>query len=372
MGSHNRSQHFVSRFYLARFAFPPERRAIGVFNLKVERYIRCASVKDQACRVYFYGVDNVVERRLGILEGAVAPVFRKIESRGLAPFRGSEDHSVALSYVFHQASRTPYAVAASEEMFEKMKAAVLSEGPVSPEVRVSLENSPKEKAAWLLWVSGFVLPVARDLDAVLLINRTRRPFITSDNPAVLWNPYLAARDVPGSHAGWGRLGIQAFMPLSESSVLAFYDSGTYRYARARFRRLVIRKDGDVDLINALQIIRADENIYLGPQAEEYYVRRLSRRYSCRRPAERVAVREYVELDVETRQPTGNTIIGSHAADVRLPHLPSFLRIRRRAMRKPIVSGADLVRNPSLTEEVTKRFMGERNSRFQTKDGRNGA
>jgi hypothetical protein len=51
----NKKQHYVPKFYLKYFSNNEEGKSIGVYNLKVGKFIRYSNLENQAFENYFYG-----------------------------------------------------------------------------------------------------------------------------------------------------------------------------------------------------------------------------------------------------------------------------------------------------------------------------
>jgi hypothetical protein len=59
----NKNQHFVPKFYLRHFS--ADKKSIHLLNLKSEKPIFGAPLKNQCSRDYFYGEDGRHEKALG-------------------------------------------------------------------------------------------------------------------------------------------------------------------------------------------------------------------------------------------------------------------------------------------------------------------
>ena len=86
-------------------------------------------------------------------------------------------------------------------------------------------------------------------------------FILGDKPAVLYNQYCEQVEHHG-HLGFNRTGIQLFMPLSPKEYLLLYDGQVYDYVKSQ--RVT---DTDIEILNTLQIIQSESNIYFSNWAD---------------------------------------------------------------------------------------------------------
>lgn len=65
----NKNQHFVPRCYLRPFTINCNNKAINLFNIDKQKFIKNAPVKHQCSRDYFYGEDLIIEKALQPIEG---------------------------------------------------------------------------------------------------------------------------------------------------------------------------------------------------------------------------------------------------------------------------------------------------------------
>ena len=99
----NMRQHFVSRFYLRRFS--TNDKSINIWNVKRERTIYNANLKNQCSGDYFYGKNLNVELALSMIEGRAAQILRSIEKTGCPPSLGSVEQQNLVLYVLMQHGR---------------------------------------------------------------------------------------------------------------------------------------------------------------------------------------------------------------------------------------------------------------------------
>lgn len=178
----NKNQHFVPKAHLKPFTVDGEGRAIHLFNLDADRAIPNASVRNQCSHDNFYGQDKQLERAIQTVEGAYGSAIKRlvIEQAPLSAL----DRIVLRRFILLQHLRTQAASVSASQI-----GAALARIPgVLPE-----GEAFDPKAAMLEAVQGAMFFYARsmkivdDLQLTLIRNRTRTPFITSDDPAVLTN-----------------------------------------------------------------------------------------------------------------------------------------------------------------------------------------
>ena len=257
----NKNQHFVPRCYLSPFTDVGEGKAINLFNLDHNRAIRGAPVKGQCSGDYFYGDDLVLEKLLQTFEGRYAARLRAI----LEPNYELTEHDGAMLKEFwllqylrtDASSRTMVAMVA--QMDDDM-------GGLPPGYLTNIKEAVQTAMHIFFENSGSVA----DLNIRLVRNRMDRPFITSDNPAVMTNRWhLTDRRAELIVPGLLSAGMTGFLPLSSDVLCAIYDSDLYS---------VMHQRGWVDLVNSADLDAFNEQQILACQHNVYFQRWNDRRY----------------------------------------------------------------------------------------------
>jgi len=108
---------------------------------------------------------------------------------------------------------------------------------------------------------GDILPHIADLELVVLDNKTEEPFITSDTPVIVTNPFAPHQ------AGLKDIGTVLFFPVSPQKLIIIYDSRLYGTISPE-----IRDQKCIEAFNFYQCISADERILSNDSAtlERYY------------------------------------------------------------------------------------------------------
>ena len=183
MASH-KNQHFVARCYLKPFSLDGEGRAINLYNIDRRDGVRNAPVKGQCSAKYFYGDDLRVEKWLQGPEGRYAQTLSKIGNHGYR--LNEEDKMVLRRFCYLQHCRTE---AASQRAAQLMSGVmdVAYNGDIPPDWR----TTTREAVLAGMQTFGETMHVVDDLKVCLVRNRTRQPFVTSDDPAVLTNRWYA-------------------------------------------------------------------------------------------------------------------------------------------------------------------------------------
>ncbi len=318
-----RQQHFVPKFYLKRFSHDGKGKQLSLWSGVSQLYVKDARLSDQAYADNFYGADGSVEDTLSVLESKVAGITAQIMRDGLLPVTGSEEHLLLYTFVMFQAERTKAGASDMETTADQMMRFFFKEDPrfepYLPHIKLKLLNPGAQKLAL---VSPLV-PLCLDLAAKLLINEGAHEFVTSDNPVVRYNQFTEARNWPSSGAGWSMPGLQVFFPLSPKHVLLLYDSDMYSFPDASGDIQIVKSLSDINWINGLQYLVADENVYFSTGIDELYATRMHQRWAkYRRP--RYTVNEYERTDPRDPSKKG-TILMTTFNNIRIGLQLSFVK-----------------------------------------------
>ena len=282
-------QHYVPRFLLRNFAADRSGKTICILNIQTGKSIPGAKLKTQACKDYFYGSDGYLENALSVVEGRVSAIIADVCELKLPCWRSNE-HDELLLFTVQLYLCTQYAAEATSEFMEGfMKSVVpphLKEHAARVGIRLDQPAAFNLKFAWPAFL------VASDLGYALFHNKTGTPFITSDNPVVLYNQFLERRKLFGSNTGWVTKGLQVFLPLSPTHLLLFYDRDVYGTRNKSNWVIDGVTPADVCELNKLQCITANENVYYGANVDDAYVRGVLADVALRRRVCRASATTY--------------------------------------------------------------------------------
>jgi Protein of unknown function (DUF4238) len=287
----NKSQHYVPQFYLRNFSKGD--KCIGLYNLRSSKTVEQASIRDQACKDYFYGKDLYLEKRLMDMEGLASRIIRGIINARCLPDRKGDDFRTLCIFVMMQENRTVESVALLNEMFEKVGKAMLSRSIKDPEL---LKHLPALKIevnhpfSILLKQAITTEPLIRDLKLKVLHNVSTTPFITSDHPVVMQNQFHANLTDNRSR-GLVSEGLQIFLPISPHHALMFYDDVVYAAGSVASNFIRIPSDEQIELLNGHQWIGATSNVYFPEGADMARLARGAATY--------VPMRRHTRVDVTT-------------------------------------------------------------------------
>lgn len=262
----NKNQHFLPQHYLRLFSVDGGKN-IGITRLEPFKFIT-GPIKGQCQAEWFYRDDGELDEWLKQTESGYGNMLPGlIDAR-----RMSGEQLVAcrfLAVLFN--IRTKKAAEIHGLFSRRMFFDVVNEGIDRGEV-------PPPPADWSMdtveatGVSGFLVKNSllqcffemSTLHCKLLEPTGEARFVTSDHPTVCMNQLFAkeAETTKRSYSGFSRSGFQLILPLCPTLCLFFYDPKVYKVGSKR-DNLVGLRDGDVELLNSLQVQNADACLYTG-------------------------------------------------------------------------------------------------------------
>lgn len=286
--------HFVPQFYLKRFS--SGKRFIRCFHKATKAVIPRASIKGQCAIDNFYGWQDNIEWSLGVIESRAATMFRQIDIRHTLPDINGTDWQTLLVFMALQSSRTQLSGRESDDMadyyyklmgkYEAEKAGIdLSKFRIGSQFPAAL---PMEIA-----VQAY--PELNKLDRCLLINNSRMPFVTSDNPVVYYNSRYSQVDHMGT-IGLSSEGLQIFYPISPTAIILLYDPESYK--RPSNNHIKVLREKDVIQINLVHYLWSGEVLFWSNEATDAGVRLISEHCDPFLPYERSVNRESDHVDLE--------------------------------------------------------------------------
>lgn len=271
--------HFVPRVHLRMFSDCPNRRRIGLYNFKSDIYIEKASLRHQAGLNNFYE-SKFVEEALAEIEAAYGSNLKYMIEAERIPHPGSDQHMALLQYITLQRQRIPSTIKEGELMLDaSLKGFLMSKG-ISQQVldTVVLKQTHTQIASILAVDEEY--PLMKDLEIRLLRNETGKSFFTSDVPVIFYNQLFEKKSIQIGGSGIGALGFQAVFPISPTHALLLYDPSVYN-VRSQGALCVIKREGDVENINKLQVVNARNHLYF-PSKSLHQIRMIVPKYRRRR------------------------------------------------------------------------------------------
>lgn len=272
----NKKQHYIPQFYLKNFS--QDGKQVFVYHLK-SRKAFLSPIGSTCQDKFFYGKDGEFEKALSEVEEFQAKAVKSIvETRDLTKFVG-EDPFNLLSFIMLQHTRTKAAKLVAENMVDffiehyfkpLMKSREEFKG-FTPEKIDSLKITMPRFYKWMMGTSLTNIEGIFDLKPFLLINTTKKPFITSDSPVILNNYMKIAKR---SMIGFQSPGLQIFCPLTSSLLLLLIDEDAYRIFSSSEHIIDITNESDVDNLNKLQLLNCLDIIIFDNSGDEKYIEQL--------------------------------------------------------------------------------------------------
>jgi hypothetical protein len=225
-----RNQHYVPQFYLKNFSENKK----SIYRYSIERKVLERRQISKTCALhYFYAKPSLSpesEKLLSGIEDVQSGIVNNILMNGKVSDLPIEDSLNLRQFVLFTSARTN----ASKKMGEKFATAWINKlmipiwsqseefqktgfDPKKHHVEVTRDGANSEDM--ICAINGAILLL--DLKATLLINKTGRSFITSDNPTIRYN-FITFKSLPLN--GHGNPGLLLFLPLSGRITLCFYES----------------------------------------------------------------------------------------------------------------------------------------------------
>jgi len=346
-----KKQHYVSRFYLKNFSNNSDKKTIGIFNIQSEKFIRSGSIKNEAYSDNIYGKDGVIETALGGIEGVSAKViFDIIQKKGL-PKHKSDKHDILLVFVLLLSARTKFIAESMDELLDKQMRVMFANHPYARKHLDEVKFKYEYPALLALRIASETRFFAADLRFKLLVNETKLPFITSDNPVVKYNQFLANRSFHGSNVGLASKGLQIILPLSPNVCVIFYDSDVYKIGRPMRRIIRVKKIIDINEINKIQLVNANENIYFDDAITEKFVMELAKKGKKFRRKKKANISVYDAYD--SQKGRKGKVMHMFQEDVHTNLQLSFISITQKARRYDLSKRVVYVRKPKLMNEYER-------------------
>jgi len=271
-------QHFVPQFFQRFFSFENNGKTIGMFETTRNVFKSHVKISSHLGRKHFYGRDGQLEEWLAKLESHSAPIFREMWEGEKLPIPQSPNHSKMLHFLIILDLRNPihFKILKNFEQRLPNTKSKISEGNVSTDMIPGLQEQQSDKGKLnSLKSAELLVPDLLNLKYKLIKNKTSNPFIISDNPLVMYNQFLEKRNWKfGSQRDFGLKGLQLFLPLNDSYMLAVYDSDIYKLGNKKEHIVLIDDKKSIDQLNLLQFLNSESTVNFNHKASEHYIRTL--------------------------------------------------------------------------------------------------
>lgn len=260
----HKNQHYVSQFYLKNFS--SDRKTIGTLILSSNKFIENAPIKNQCSKDNFYQ-DKNYEIALSELEADTSVIFDKIMNK---EDLSSKEKFIARAFMLLQETRTKHSADIVHRGFNLMTTYLESRG-ISDEFKPTFEKLKVHSSdAIEIMKSMFQTSMnnCADLTLKVIINKTKLPFITSDDPLITYNKHLERLEY--HNYGLSCNGLIILLPISPTHTLVLYDANTYKLGTRKQFYVPVSNIKDIEEICLLTILHASQTIYVKNGSIDYY------------------------------------------------------------------------------------------------------
>ena len=254
-----KNQHYVPQFYLRYFSV--DTKNVEVYILKSEKNIPSAPIKGQASRDYFYSDNMEMEKALSTLEACAKKVLDKIIAAPTEPL-SKEDKDTLFDFTMIQLGRTEVQASIVRQWYERMAQSLpevfskmstdtggdQGEGLKEKVLRL-IGEPPPFPAVYAVAAHEQISDIMRDLSVKILVNKTGKAFITSNNPAAKYDQFMER--MRQETYGLGAQGLQIFFPLSPQIGVMYYDPKCYKLGYKKREYVELVQDKDINELNKL-------------------------------------------------------------------------------------------------------------------------
>lgn len=264
-----KNQHFIPKFYLRNFSYHLNQKEIGIYVPSNDFFKNDVALRDQGSKKFFYGKDEIIENQFASMEKHFANSVNTIISNQNLNKKNRKELFELLTFVLFSDLRNPIIIGNVSNFptnFNDLKLPVrLPELEHLESVKITLSTVKS------------ILPFLLDLDYKLFINITNAPFITSDYPCAKYN--ILYEDIPTffSVFAYRSKGFLLFYPISSNLTIIFFDKSTYRIGNKRDNVIQLNDKKEIDQLNTLQILNANETIYFNESISYNYIKELFRK-----------------------------------------------------------------------------------------------
>ena len=267
-----KNQHYVPQFYQRFFSADKDHKTIGAYIIEQRKYIPRAPIKNQSSGDYFYSTNQKIEDALGKIEKLAFAVIQQIHEN---PEKKLSKEAKYTLYVFTiiQIGRTLDRVNFIQESFneliksifkahidiEKKHNRIEDAELLTDEIIDSIVVNLQEPALHSLGIHAKNISTCIDLKMKILINKTSTSFITSDNPACMYNMFFERIGEP-SYA-LGSKGLIIYMPVAKNLAIIYYDPKCYKMGFRKKEYLEITQKEDIENLNLLISCSANKVLY---------------------------------------------------------------------------------------------------------------
>ncbi|WP_298554557.1 DUF4238 domain-containing protein [uncultured Algibacter sp.] len=290
----NKKQHYVPKFYLKLFSNNQSNSHIKIFVKYTNKIIPNGDLKNQAYKNYFYGKDTTIEKEFSKIEDEVSRIISEIIESKALPKRQNVDFESLWLFTFIQNSRTKYSADETNKMINQTLKTIFKNDNRFKDKIDEVEFGYENPVLLNLDTLTNTIAVTKDLKCKLIINQTNKPFVTSDNPIVLYNQFLEQRNHQFGKCGLASKGLQVFYPINPELALIYYDEKVYKIGFRKRNYIETSNEKDIESLNILQFLNSDKVVYSNEIATDYYLETLMSKASKYNTSRGSDINEYPE------------------------------------------------------------------------------
>lgn len=294
-----KNQHYVPQFYQRMFSGDVNHKTIGAYIISSRKYIPAAPIKNQSSGDYFYSDNQKIEDALGKMEELASEVIKKIKTNPKCRLSTREEY-ILYCFTFIQIGRTLDRANFIQESVNQVAKTMLKKYVelkrttdeaaevecITDEIVDTIKVNLNKPAMFSLGQHVQLINTCIDLKLKVIINNTRMPFVTSDNPACMYSMFLERVGEP--IYALGSKGLIFYIPLSSDIALLFYDSLCYKVGDRKKSYVEITQQEDAVQLNHLSACYANEVLYcLDGSISKYELEKLVDIHDKYRPLQRV-------------------------------------------------------------------------------------
>lgn len=360
--ANNKNQHFVPRCYLRPFTLNEAGTAINVYNIDRQRFIPHAPVKNQCSKDYFYGQNERLESGIQLIESHYGRSLSQILSSNKV-FSDENKKVLRLFWLF-QYLRTE---AAAKRTLEMMESTIKTSGVRCDDFQLDI----KEVVQITMEMFAKNIHIIDDLKCCIVRNKTKQPFFTSDDPAVLTNNWLLTTQKNLGHSfGLGAAGLVTILPLSPKLLFLGYDGDVYNVQHKQ-GVVDIKSEREVVAYNQHQLLNCRANIFIHDKIHENMVHNAYLDVENIRPKARYAIHyavkdgvegdftRYVVIDPKDSDKDQEVLLNAQRIHPRPVLWPSHIKIRKNGSVYTNGSGVGFVRYKFTFRDSRNPFRRER-------------
>lgn len=342
-------QHYVPQFYLKNFTI--NGRKIQAYNLATKKFsiVNCSEI---CSRDYFYGQMPAMERSFSGLESECSRIMSNIIKENNLSKITVHDYCILLFLISFQYARTLKLKKEVEQYFNELSNNIFRSIIDGKNLRIVVNGPIHAFAIKSIMERGPYL--IKDLTPILFVNFTKRDFITSDNPIVLYNSFFNNPEghflyPPSGTNGLQSPGLQIFWPLDTKHMLVLYDKEFYNFKVASNECAKIYLEKDIDALNSMQFFNCSDNIFFADQSQDENIKFLHSKYND------LIDKEYQAIDTIKRTKSSgqeSEIVITYTRDIDYKLILSFMYFNMNA------KAIDIARDFSICDLVDQFFIEE--------------